>query len=830
MFTERRTAASRAAGWLATALVLAILGLPAGARAQITVFKFEVTPSDVVYTATANASGFLDIYFNPAEAPGKGSVGDQRQPAGILGQSQFVWQNVPNGIYHSYLQHRVDPNDANDAGQVVGPLEVVVGPDLVFCPLSSSKVAVSWSLVSNSVRWKARVCNVGGRPAGPFRVGFWWDRPTSPPPGAREDQFVSIDGLDPIWSINTWPPCYNDGGLWGSLAPYFLCVDRGQNPQCCPEVTIESGPLANGTYTSWAKVDSADFQAESNEDNNIAGPYSINLSLADLEVSGFSATVSGGSVNYRVKVCNKGTAAAADFYVDVYPDRKLPPQPGYPGELIQGVALLGPGDCTDLQFTKAGAPDGVLNSWVLADADDFVKEPDEMNNRKGPMEVTVSGGEGCIDADGDGFGVGQGCEGPTDCDDSNKEVHPQAVEVCGDGLDNNCNLTVDDGCPGVNCSDADGDGWPDGADCVVKDCDDNDPDVFPHNPEICGDGKDNNCNGIVDDGCPGRACVDADEDGYGVGAGCPGPQDGDDNDPDTHPGAPEICGDGIDNNCNGVIDDGCAGCVDNDGDGYGVGDGCGPLLQRDCDDSDPTTYPHAAEICDDGKDNNCNFTVDDGCPGVDSVDEDGDGWPSGPDTNPDWVDPDDHDPTTYPGATEICGDGIDNNANGTVDDGCPGIDCIDLDGDNWPTGPDCNPDYVDCDDGDISIHPKRPGGEICNDGIDNTCSGTIDLGCRTCEDRDGDGFFAGPDCPLTTPQDCNDDVSNIYPGAPVRAAGGVDVNCDGVVSAEEARKEKGCDCGGGGEAPDAGADRFALMGLLLVGGWRRRGRRPNRRI
>jgi hypothetical protein len=44
-----------------------------------------------------------------------------------------------------------------------------------------------------------------------------------------------------------------------------------------------------------------------------------------------------------------------------------------------------------------------------------------------------------IDSDGDGYTV---CGG--DCDDSNPAIYPGAVEVC-NGLDDDCNLSIDDG-------------------------------------------------------------------------------------------------------------------------------------------------------------------------------------------------------------------------------------------------------------------------------------------------------------------------------------------------------------------------------------------------
>jgi hypothetical protein len=49
---------------------------------------------------------------------------------------------------------------------------------------------------------------------------------------------------------------------------------------------------------------------------------------------------------------------------------------------------------------------------------------------------------GCVDRDNDGYGAGADCLGP-DCDDTNPDIRPGATEVC-DGKDNNCDGQVDE--------------------------------------------------------------------------------------------------------------------------------------------------------------------------------------------------------------------------------------------------------------------------------------------------------------------------------------------------------------------------------------------------
>ncbi len=192
----------------------------------------------------------------------------------------------------------------------------------------------------------------------------------------------------------------------------------------------------------------------------------------------------------------------------------------------------------------------------------------------------------CEDGDGDGS-----CK-DVDCDDSNASVYPGAYEMCNDAIDNDCDGLINEGCD--SCIDADDDGF-----CTPDDCNDANPAIHPGAIEACGDGIDNNCNGQAEEGC--ADCTDVDMDGYCNTVDC------NDGNATINPGAAEFCGDGIDNNCNGVADEGCGSCIDLDADGY--------CSSSDCDDSRADVKPNAPEICGDGVDNNCNGIVDDGCEG-----------------------------------------------------------------------------------------------------------------------------------------------------------------------------------------------------------------------
>ena len=173
------------------------------------------------------------------------------------------------------------------------------------------------------------------------------------------------------------------------------------------------------------------------------------------------------------------------------------------------------------------------------------------------------------------------------------------------------------------------------------------------------------------------------------GGAAPNADDCDETDSATYAGAPEIDGDGIDQDCNGFID--LITCyIDADGDGYGndaaattqIGDattcteGGAADYADDCDDNNAAVNPSVAEsgvtACSDGLDNDCNGVldaVDVGCGGT-GVGDDDDATGDDDDTTGD----DDATAGLVEGQLPgECEDGADNDADGDYD--CNDADC-----------------------------------------------------------------------------------------------------------------------------------------------------------
>ncbi len=188
---------------------------------------------------------------------------------------------------------------------------------------------------------------------------------------------------------------------------------------------------------------------------------------------------------------------------------------------------------------------------------------------------------------------------------------------------------------------------------------------------------------------PGGEPINADGDSVPAGEDC------DDTNPNVYPGAQEVC-DGVDNNCEGHVDETDQGdplgnapwwYPDGDGDGYGRPEGSyqacsggdGDVLAGgDCDDQNPAIHPGIEERCGDGVDNNCDGTIDENLL-LWYPDGDLDGY-------------------------GVTGQGV--------------ADCGVLTG-HVLTG-------EDCDDAHADVHPDAY--ELCDNGVDDDCEGR-DLHC-----------------------------------------------------------------------------------------------------
>ena len=389
---------------------------------------------------------------------------------------------------------------------------------------------------------------------------------------------------------------------------------------------------------------------------------------------------------------------------------------------------------------------------------------------------------GQVDNDFDNFG--DVCDADDDNDQSpdeldcaplDDEVNPDEVEIC-DGKDNNCNYIVDEG-----FDDSDFDGWKD---CVDPD-DDNDGSVdevdcapqdklvHPGSIEVC-DGKDNNCNNNVDEGFPdldqdGQAdCIDDDKDGDAV-------SNVNDNCPAlANPAQADLDGDGVGDACDKDADgDSIPDSVDNcpglknPGQSDIDGDGQGDLCDAD---KDGDGVADGADNCPLVPNAGQEDLDEDGVGDACENDQDGDGVADGADCAP-------KDPQVYPGALELC-DGVDNNCNVLIDEGNPDSDadgwkdCVDEDDDN-----DGDPDDSDCAPLNSAIHSG--GTEIC-DGVDNDCNGEIDddIGLLAC--GKGQCFHVVDACKDGVTQWCDP-----YWEASLEVCDAQDNDCDGIVDEDQ---------------------------------------------
>ena len=312
-----------------------------------------------------------------------------------------------------------------------------------------------------------------------------------------------------------------------------------------------------------------------------------------------------------------------------------------------------------------------------------------------------------------GFGTsGASSPGDFSCSGTDPVVCTQMcpAEVCDDGLDNDCDGLLDCGDDSCGTSDL----------CCTG--------------EICGDGVSNDCDDLVDYWDLGECSCTA-----------------------------ELCADGLDNDSDGLID-----CADTtecpDGSGCNVwGSMCSATM---------CVCPTGATEAD------CTDTVDNDCDGdTDCDDTDCGGTAACP-------------------TTESCSDGVDNDLDGLVD--CAdSADCA--------TGASCGPSGLTCDATLACTCPGPATEATCTDGADNDCDGAIDCGDSDCAGVSCDAMGRVCDATFRT---CRCPTGIVESSC----IDGADNDCDGLIDCNDGDCD-GVGCGGAGLTCD-----FATTSCVCPGG------------
>lgn len=383
-----------------------------------------------------------------------------------------------------------------------------------------------------------------------------------------------------------------DGGmqLYGSIVGgNSLSLGAQDETAQSPELTLTAGiPYAFSIYarTGFGVTGTVDLELVDGNGNNVANLGTITLTAADSahQKFAFNYLCTTTASDYMVNI-NK--AASGFIVLDLFEIEELQlPVANFtasPTTVCQGGSV---------SFTDLSTESPTSWAWTFpggTPASSSAQNPTVVYNTPGTYDVTLVatnlvGNDTEVkttlitvnmptftyyrDADGDTYGDAANttmtCTAsvPTgyvtnslDCNDNNAAINPDAFEVPGNAVDENC-----DG--NLFASDDDGDGFDNSNDPVTGgDCDDSNSSVYPGAPEIC-DGIDNNCDGNADEGLlVVTYYVDADGDGYGSNVGSIDTcetlfgyvlQGGDcnDNNASINPGVVDDVNDGIDSDCN----------------------------------------------------------------------------------------------------------------------------------------------------------------------------------------------------------------------------------------------------------------------------------------
>lgn len=334
------------------------------------------------------------------------------------------------------------------------------------------------------------------------------------------ENFATLPTTQSIWGNSGTPANLNDNdGTAITIGVKFRASQNGS----IAGIRFYKGSLNTGTHTGslWSstgtKLASAVFTAESASGwQEVRFTTPVNITANTTYIAGYlspngtyssteGAFSSGGVTNGALTALASGVDGNNGVYIysNAFPNSSYNASNYWVDVLFKPASYTF--NLTSITDANGCKSTGNLNSVTITQSELNTAQPAWYR-----------------DVDGDSYGntsvTVNACTAPAgyvarggDCNDNNSAIKPGMAEICNNGIDDNCDGRIDEGC-NVFYQDLDRDGYGNQAITITAgtppvgfvadktDCNDNDITIYPGALEVC-DGKDNNCDGRVDEGC-----------------------------------------------------------------------------------------------------------------------------------------------------------------------------------------------------------------------------------------------------------------------------------------------------------------------------------------